>query len=316
MITLDDIQAAATTIAPYIRRTPQWHNETLSQRLGTQVYLKMELFQKSGSFKPRGAFYQMLNLSRDALNRGVATISGGNFAQGVAYASRVLNVDAIICMPQTTPRHYVDATRSYGAQIELLPDVRAAFSRFAELVEGGRTGLHPFDNPHQMAANGTIALEIVEDLPEISDIVLSIGGGGLLTGITVALKALKPSVRIWGVETEGATGMKAALDAGKVVEITPTSLSKTLGAPYVAQTALEVAQQHLEDLLVVSDAAAIEAQQFIMERAKIMPELAASCTLAAADLIKQHFTADSHVVLLMCGGNESVAKLVQYAALI
>ena len=313
MITLTQIQAAAEEIAPYIRRTPQWKNDTLSKRLGTNVSLKMELFQKTGSFKPRGTFYQMLALGQDALDQGVVAVSGGNFAQGVAYASSVLGVDALICMPQNTPQNYLDATRGYGAQIELLPDVRAAFDRVDELVEQGRTALHPFDNPNQMAGNGTVALEIYEDQPEITDLVVSIGGGGLLTGVIVALKSLKPSVRIWGVETEGAAGMKAAMDAGQVVEIKPTSLSKTLGPPYVAQKALEAAQEHLQELIIVSDQEAIDAQRLLLERAKILPELAASCTLAAAERIKQHFSEEHHVTLLICGGNESVANLVNYA---
>jgi len=316
MITLDDVQAAAERIAPYVKRTPQWKNESLSKRLGTHIYLKMELFQESGSFKPRGAFNQMLVLSAEERERGVATISGGNFAQGAAYASHALNVDTIICMPQNAPASSIKAAQDYGAQVELLPDVGAAFDRFHELVAAGRTGLHPFDNPHQMAGNGTVALEIYEDLPQITDIVVSIGGGGLMTGVIVVLKTLKPSVRIWGVETEGAAGMQAALAAGQVVNITPTSLSKTLGAPYVAQTALEAAQRHLEALMVISDAAAIEAQQLLIERAKIIAELAASCTLAAAERIKANFDVSNHVVLLLCGGNDSVANLVQYAALV
>jgi threonine dehydratase len=219
-------------------------------------------------------------------------------------------------MAENTPQNYVNATRGYGAKVELLPDVFAAFDRADELAEQGRTPLHAFDNPNQMAGNGTVALEIYEDLPEITDIVVSIGGGGLITGITVALKALKPTIRVWGVETEGAAGMKAAMEAGKVVHIKPTSLSRTLGAPYVAQYALEVARQHLEELIIVSDKEAIEAQQFIMERAKVMPELAASCTLSAAERIKDRFTPDDHVTLLMCGGNESVANLAHYVQLV
>lgn len=316
MFTLEDIQSAQKITQPYIKRTPQWHNATLTERLGTNVYLKMELFQKSGSFKPRGAFNQMLTLGDEALSKGVVAVSGGNFAQAVAYASGVLGVSSLICMAQNTPQNYVDATKGYGAEVELLPDVHAAFARVDELVAEGRTALHAFDNPYQMAGNGTAGLEIYEDLPDITDIFVSIGGGGLIGGVAVALKSLKPSIRIWGVETKGAEGMKMAMDAGKVVTFTPSSLSKTLGPPYVAEDALKICQEHLEDLIVVSDEEAILTQQFLMERAKIMPELAASCTLAAADRVKDQFTADSQVVLLMCGGNESVANIVKYAGMV
>jgi len=313
MITLNDVKSAAEKISSYVRRTPLWKSETLSKRLGTNVYLKMELFQKTGSFKPRGAFNQMLARKKDALEKGAVAISGGNFAQGAAYASRVLGVEIIVCMAEDTPKNYVDATRGYSATIDFSPDFQAAFNRYYELVDQGRTALHPFDNHYQISGAGTVALEIFEDLPEITDLVISIGGGGLISGNTVAIKGLKPEVRVWGVETEGAATMKSAMDAGKVVNITPTSISKTLGAPFVAQDALTIAQEHLEELLIVSDRQAIEAQQLILERTKVLPELAASCTLAAAEKIKDRFGPDDHLVLLMCGGNESVASLMNYA---
>jgi len=313
MITLNDVKAAAEKVSSYVRRTPLWKSETLSKRFGTNVYLKMELFQKTGSFKPRGAFNQILAREKDVLDKGAVAISGGNFAQGVAYASRVLGVDIIVCMAEDTPKNYVDATRGYSATIDFSRDIQAAFNRYNELAEQGRTALHPFDNHYQMSGAGNVALEIFEDLPEITDLVISIGGGGLISGNTVAIKGLKPQVRVWGVETEGAATMKSAMDAGKVVNIKPTSMSRTLGAPFVAQDALTIAQEHLEGLLIVSDKLAIEAQQLILERMKVLPELAASCTLAAVETIKDRFGPDDHLVLLMCGGNESVANLVNYA---
>ncbi len=313
MITLNDVKAAAEKISSYVRRTPLWKSETLSKRLGTNVYLKMELFQKTGSFKPRGAFNQILARGKDALDRGAVAFSGGNFAQGAAYASLVLGADIIICMAEDTPKNYIDATRGYSATIDFSPDIQAAANRYNDLAAQGRTALHPFDNHHQMSGAGTIALEIFEELPEITDLVISIAGGGLISGNTIAIKGLKPQVRVWGVETEGATTMKSAMDAGKVVNITPTSMSRTLGAPFVAQDALTIAQEYLEELLIVSDKQAIKAQQLILERTKVLPELAASCTLAAAETIKDTFGPDDHLVLLMCGGNESVANLVNYA---
>ena len=313
MITLNDVKAAAEKISSYVRRTPLWKSETLSKRLGTNVYLKMELFQKTGSFKPRGAFNQMLAREKDALDKGAVAISGGNFAQGAAYASLVFGVDIIVCMAEDTPKNYIDATRGYSATIDFSTDIQAAVTRYNELADQGRTALHPFDNHHQMSGAGTVALEIFEDLPEITDLVISIGGGGLISGNTVAIKGLKPQVRVWGVETEGAATMKSAMDAGKVVNIKPTSMSRTLGSPFVAQDALTIAQEHLEGLLIVSDKQAIDAQQLILERTKVLPELAASCTLAAAEKIKDRFGPDDHLVLLMCGGNESVASLMNYA---
>jgi threonine dehydratase len=314
MITLDDVRAAAEQVAPYVMRTPLQTSRTLSDRLNTDVYLKLELFQKTGSFKPRGAFNQMLRLSPEARERGAVAVSGGNFAQAVAYAGTMLGIKTIICMPSYTPQNYIEATKGYGATVELLPDISAAFAQAEEYTRQGMAYLHPFDDPYQMAGCGTVGLEILEDVPNATDVLTSIGGGGLFAGVLVALKALKPDIRVWGVETEGAEAMGVALKAGKVVRITPNSLARTLGAPYVSQFALELMQKEPERYVVVSDAEAIQAQRvLLLERAKVLPELAASCTLAAADRIKDCFGPDDHVVLLLCGGNESLSNMIEYA---
>ena len=139
MITLNDVKVAAREISMYVKRTPLWKSETLSTYLETNVYLKVELFQKTGSFKPRGAFNQMLSKGKDALDRGVVAFSGGNFAQSVAYASRILGVDAIICMPEDTPQNYIDAVRGYSATIDFSPDIQKAIVRYNYLADQGRT---------------------------------------------------------------------------------------------------------------------------------------------------------------------------------
>ncbi len=314
MISLSDIESAREMISSYVVETPLEGNRTLSTVLGTNVHLKLELFQKTGSFKPRGAFNQILRLARPARDKGVVAFSGGNFAQGVAYAARSLGVNAVICMPAYTPANYVEATRSYGAEVRITADAPSAIALAEAFRSDGYGYLHPYDDPYQMAGNGTIGLEILEKLPEATDIFVSVGGGGLIAGITVAAKALKPRVRIWGVETEGADTMAQALQAGEVVQIVPTSLAKTLCAPYVAEDALRIAQKHLEEHLVVSDLEAIEAQRFLLERAKVLTELAASCTLAAARKVSHRFQEHDHVVLLLCGGNESLANMIAYHA--
>ncbi len=313
MFTLDDVRAAAQQVKPYVKRTPLQTSRTLGERLNTNIYLKLELFQKTGSFKPRGAFNQMLHLPPTARERGAVAVSGGNFAQAVAYAGTVLGIKTIVCMPAYTPKNYVEATQGYGATVELLPDITAAFARADEYTRQGMASLHPFDDPYQMAGCGTIGLEILEDVPDVTDVLISIGGGGLIAGIMVALKALKPGVRIWGVETEGADAMNAALKAGKVVRIVPNSLAKTLGAPYVSEFALELMQNDAERHIVVKDEEAVQAQRLLLERAKVLTELAASCTLAAADRIKDCFGPQDHVVLLLCGGNESLNNMIGYA---
>lgn len=315
MINLEDIKSAATRISPFLIETPLTKNQTIGDLLGTNAYLKMELFQKTGSFKPRGAFNQMLQLNGQVRNKGVVAVSGGNFAQGVAYAAGQLGINAIICMPVYTPQHYIEATKSYGAHVELAPDFPSTFAKAETFKAAGYAFLHAWDNPNQMAGNGTIGLEILASLPEVTDIIISIGGGGLIAGIMVAVKARKPDVRIWGVETEGAQTMGKALETGQVVQITPNSLAKTLSASYVAEDALHIAQQHLQEHIVVSDQDAINDQRYLLERAKVLTELAAACTLSAARKITGHFQKQDHVVLLLCGGNESLSNMMAYTNL-
>jgi threonine dehydratase len=312
MVSLADVQRARVDIAPYVKRTILEKNTTLSNQLGTSVYLKLELFQRTGSFKPRGAFNQILQLTPEQRQHGVVGVSGGNFAQGMALAARELNTRAIVCMPTSTPRNYVDATQGYGAQVDLSADFTQVFERANQLKREGWNLLHPFDNPFQMAGAGTIGLEILEDLPEVTDVFISIGGGGLFTGIAVAIEALKPGVRIWGVETEGSDTMGQALRAGKVVQIVPKSLAKTLGAPYVAEDALAMMQKHPERYLLVSDKEAFDAGVFLLERSKLNTELAASCTLAAARRLRGTFSKEHHLVLLICGGNNSLENWIHY----
>lgn len=312
MITLQDVQDARRRIEPFVRKTPLERNDTLSKKLGCNIYLKLELFQKTGSFKPRGAFNQSLQLSQQEREKGVVAISGGNFAQGVAYAGQVLGMRTIICMPDYTPRNYIEATRAYGAEVLLAPTFAGTIELAQSYQRQGLNFLHAWDNPNQMAGNGTIGLELLEDLPELTDLFVSVGGGGLIAGIIVAIKAIKPEVRIWGVETEGAETLGQALKAGKVVQIQPTSLAKTLCAPYAAEDALILAQKHLERYILVSDQEAFDAQLFLLERAKVITELAASCTLAAAQRVNGTFDQSNQVALLLCGGNASLDNLMEY----
>ena len=271
--------------------------------------------QHSGSFKTRGAFHQMLALGEAALGKGVVAVSGGNFARAVGYCSGALGVDAIVCMPENAPQGSIDATRDYGAKVELLPDAVAAFARADEWVAQGRTALHPFDNAEQVAGNGIVGLEILEDSPGLTDIVVSIGGGGLIAGIISAIKAVSPEARIWGVEPIKAATMQRSLEAGKLVNITPASLTKTLGAPFVSQTAFDLCREQLEDLILVSDQELIRAQQYFIEDEGIAPELAAASTLAAADKIKSRFSPDDQLVLLICGCNDTPEDIAGYAAM-
>ena len=307
------IKQAQQRIKPYVKRTTLEHSETLSKYLGTNVFVKYELFQRTGSFKVRGAFNKLLSLSAEERKRGVVAISGGNHAQAVAYASNVLDVDAVVLMPQTTPQNYLEATRNYGATVDLQPTIKDAFNKIKEYESQGRIFIHPFDDQLVMAGQGTIGLEIMEDLPGTTDIIISIGGGGFEGGVSTAVKAIKPEVRIWGVETLGADCMSQALKVGYPVELSAiTSIAKTLGAPSVSPQTLSLAQEYLEEVLVVTDDEAVQQLKFILERLKVLTEPAASCTLAAALRLKDRFTKNNNLVLIFCGGNLSVTDLCKY----
>ena len=307
---ISEIRLAQKRIEPYVKRTPLERSQTLSRILGTNVFVKYELFQHTGSFKPRGAFNKLLSLTPEERSRGVVAVSGGNHAQAVAYVATALGVDSVICMPENTPSNYTDATRGYGAHIDLQPNIAAAFDKAAKLEADGRILVHPFDDPLVIAGQATVGLEIMEDVPDATDIVTSIGGGGMAAGAAIAAKEINPDVRVWGVETVGADAMSQAIAAGEPVTLPAiTSIAKTLGAPYVTELTLDLVRQYLESVTVVPDSEAVEAMVLIAERLKVLTEPAASCTLAAAKRLRDNFTPDSNLVLVFCGGNQSIADL-------
>jgi threonine dehydratase len=313
LITLDDIRNARERIAGRVARTPLVSSATLSARLGAKVYLKLELFQKTGSFKVRGAFNKALSIAPDRRGRGLVAVSGGNHAQAVAYVAGQIGLPALILMPEKTPRNYIEATRGYGAEVILLPSSTVAFEKIGAYEKDGWTSIHPFDDPFVMAGQGTLGLEIVEDLPQVTDVIVSIGGGGFIGGVATAVKSLKPQTRIWGVETEGADAMSKALAAGHVVQLAAiTSIARTLGAPAASESTLELVRKYVESVTVVPDREAVLALRFLLERAKILTEPAAACTLAAAERLRDSFTPASNVVLVLCGGNTAVDDLCSY----
>jgi threonine dehydratase len=313
MLSVELICRARHALHGLVRRTPLIHSATLSERLGADVYLKLENLQKTGSFKPRGAFFKMLSLSTEQKAAGVVAVSGGNHAQGVAYAARHLGVRATICMPQSTPQNYLAATRGYGADIVLCEHIAAAFAEAARREREGATLVHPFDDPWIAAGQGTIGLEILDDLPEVTRVYASIGGGGLIAGMATAIKSIAPAVRVFGVQTHGADAMAQSVAAGQLVELPQiTSIARTLGAPKVSPFTLQAVQRLVDDVLVVDDAATFAALEFLLERTKQLVEPAAACCLAAAERHRGTWRADEKIVLLMCGGNVALADLVRY----
>src|SRR6202167_4733379 len=264
-LSLKDIQSARQRIAPCVRRTPLSPSAALSERLKTNVYVKLELFQKTGSFKVRGAFNKALSLKPEERERGIVAVSGGNHAQAVAYVARALGLRSMVLMPESTPRNYVEATRSYCAEIKSAATAAAAFSEVAEFEHQGWVYIHPFDDPLVMAGQGTVGLEILEDVPQVTDVTVSIGGGGFAGGVATAVKSRKPAVRVWGVETEGADCMSKSLAADKVVTLEAiTSIARTLGAPAPSEHTLALARRYLESVTVVPDSEAVSSLLFLL----------------------------------------------------
>jgi threonine dehydratase len=303
-LSINEIRQAAERIRPHVRRTPLIDTRSLTERLGTNVYLKLELLQKTGAFKARGAFNKMLTLTDEQKKRGIVAVSAGNHAQAVAYAARALGQRALILMPESTRQNYLDKTRGFGAEIKLFPTIAEAFAAAKKYQAEGRVYVHPFDDPFVIAGQGTIGLEILEDVPDVTDVIVSIGGGGLAGGIALAVKSLKPDVNIWGVETKGADSMAQALDADRIVELAEiTSIAKTLGAPAVGHLTFELAKKYFRSVTVVDDGEAVSELFYLLDNIKILAEPAASCTLAAAERLKENFDRSSKVVLVLCGGN-------------
>jgi threonine dehydratase len=220
---------------------------------------------------------------------------------------------ALIFMPKTTPQNYVDATRDYGAEVVFVPTPADGFSEMYDRGTRGWAVVHPFDDPLIMAGQGTAGLEIVDDLPGVTDVFVSIGGGGLMGGVSTAVKSLRPNARIWGVETEGADCMAQALAAGHIVTLSAIkSIARTLGAPAASDATLALARRYLESVTVVPDSEAVAALRLLLERAKILVEPAGSCTLAAAERLRSKFGPDNHVVLFLCGGNVSLEDVCRF----
>lgn len=312
LIDIDDIRAAAAAVAPHVLRTPTVASPGLTALFDVPVTLKLELLQRTGSFKSRGAFHKLLGLSAGERAAGVVAVSGGNHATALADAAGSLGVAATVVMPQAAPARSIAASRASGADVRLTPDMAGAFALMDELVAAGRTLVHPFDDAVVIAGQGTAGAEFATDAPELTDVLVSIGGGGLIAGVATAFRALRPGVRIWGVETEGADAMTRALAAGAPVPITPTSIVSTLSAPYVSPLTLDHVGKLVEDVLVVPDADAVCGTLTLAEAAKVWAEPAAGCLVRAAMRVLEKVGPSAHLGLVICGGNVTTADVTTW----
>lgn len=281
----------------------------LGDAIGARVTLKLELFQKTGSFKPRGVLVALDALTAEQRKRGVVTLSAGNHAQAVAWGASAIGVRSTIVMPARAVRSKVDATRAYGGEVVLTEG--DLLSTTLELRDrGGLALVHPFDDPHIIAGHGTLALELVEDVPDVDVVLVGCGGGGLLSGVAAVVKALRPSAKVLAVEPAGASGMRQSFDRGEAVRLERTStVADGLAAPFIGQRNYVHARAFVDDVLVVEDQEILEAMKALMQRCKVVAEPAGAAALAPLLSGRLTIPAGASVAVVVSGGNIDVARL-------
>ncbi len=309
MLTLDRFEEASEIVKKVTQETKLVYSEYLSEQTGNKVYLKPENMQFTGAYKVRGAYYKISTLTEEERQRGLITASAGNHAQGVAYAAKRYGAKATIVMPTTTPLIKVNRTKSYGAEVVLYGDVydEACAKAYELAEEHGYTFIHPFDDPAVATGQGTIAMEILQELPLVEYILVPIGGGGLATGVSTLAKLLNPKIKVIGVEPAGANCMQESLKTGEVVTlpqvntIADGTAVKTPGSkifPYI--------QENLDDIITVHDDELIVAFLDMVENHKMIVENSGLLTVAA---LKHLSVKDKRVVSILSGGNMDVITM-------
>lgn len=311
MVTLESVQSALSRIRESIRLTPLTHSESLSQSAGNQVFLKLDNLQRTGAFKERGALNRILSLSPEERQRGVVAASAGNHAQAVAYHAGLRGIHATICMPLATPLVKVSATRGFGAEVMLLGrNYDEAYEAALKICgERGATFLHPFDDEDVIAGQGTLGLEMLAQNPALDAIVAPIGGGGLLGGLSCAVKEINPRVAIIGVQAARLASMKAAVEHGSPVTVpAATTIADGIAVRRAGEKTLPLIARYVDEIVTVEEEEIANAILLLLEREKILAEGAGAAALAA---VLQHKIPQQgkRVGVLVCGGNIDVTLL-------
>jgi threonine dehydratase len=311
MVTLEAIQDARLHIADRIHRTPMFSVASIGRPLGVNFFVKAELLQKTGSFKVRGVLNRIRQLSTTERELGLIGISAGNHAAALAWAATAAGVECTVVMPAHAAQSKVEASRAYGANVILKGDVFAAFARMDELREQhGYTLVHPFDDEAIIAGHGTLGIEIIEDLPDVDVVLVPVGGGGLLSGVARAIKAMRPATRVIGVEPEGAANLRAGLDAGRVVRLERIdTIADGLAPPMTGEHVLEHVKEFVDDVVTVPDTAIVQAMKTIMTHAKLFVVPSGAAGLAALDAGRCRIPEGSRVVIVASGGNIDTKRL-------
>jgi threonine dehydratase len=314
------IRRARERLGDRVVTTPvrAWDEGLLAARLpaGTRVVIKEELFQKTGSFKPRGALTVMLDLAPAALARGVTAVSAGNHAMAVAYAAGVLGTTAKVVMPKNANPFRVGRCRELGATVDLVDDVHVAFERVKQIeAEEGRSFVHPFEGPLTALGTATVGLELVEQAPDAEAVIVPIGGGGLCAGVASAVKQAKPGCLVFGVEPEGADSMRRSFDAGFPQAIDRVrTIADSLGAPHAAPYSYGLCRRYVDDVVLVDDDALRAAMLLTFLSAKLAVEPAGAAALAALLGPLRERLAGRRVALIVCGSNIDAATFSTHLA--
>jgi threonine dehydratase len=311
LITIDDIQKARQVINGRLHRTPTLSAMLLGERVGVKLLFKAELFQKTGSYKPRGAMNKLNSLTDAEKAGGVVSMSAGNFAAGLAYAASIMGIKATIVMPEAAVKGKVAATRAYGATAILHGVGKDLVPKAMELAEQQHlTFVHPFDDPMVIAGTGTVGMEILEDTPAPDFVFVPVGGGGLIAGVATAIKTLSPSTRVIGVEPTGAVKMLTSLQQHKPLTAEKlNTIADGLAAPFAGKHTLEHVEKYVDEVVLVTDDEIKEAMLLIMERSKLFVEPSGAAGFAALLYNKVNVPAGSIVVCILSGGNIDREKL-------
>jgi threonine dehydratase len=311
MIDIADIRAAAQRIAGKIHRTPLLSSSQLAGPAPVRLHLKCENFQKTGSFKARGALNKILSLNAEERGRGLVTVSAGNHAAAVAWASRIAGCSAVVVMPSDAPKSKMDAVRGYGAEIVAHPDRATLFDKLEELrVARGLTFIHPFDDAVVLAGAGTVGLEIAEDLPDVELVIVPVGGGGLLSGVASATKQMNPQVRVVAVELEAGPGLGPSLAAGRPIPVKrPDTIADGMTPPFVGALALAIAREAVDEIVTVTEAEIIDAMRLLMTRAKLYVEGSGAAATAALLSNKVRARRGERTIALVSGGNVDLSRV-------
>jgi threonine dehydratase len=305
LLSLDDVERARERIAGRVHRTPLLSSRTLSEHAGVDVSFKAELLQRTGSFKPRGVLNKLSTLSDEEKRRGVISISAGNHAQALAYAAAVEGIDALVVMWETASPMKIAAARGYGATIDTeAPDIPTAFERLDALIEEtGRTLVHPYDDPLVMAGQGTVGLEIVEDLPDVEVVLVQVGGGGLVSGIATAIKGMRPEARVVAIEPELSAALHESLKVGEPVTVEPLSIADGLNGPYAGGNCVRICGALGIESVLVTEGDLKEGFRFMYGRMKLACEVAGAATAAALLAGKVELEPGAKVAAVVSGGN-------------